>query len=119
MARREFSKAVRAAAFDRANGHCERCSAFLYAGKFVFDHILPDYLGGEPTLDNCKVQCVTCDKPKTAADQTRIAKTKRQHLNHIGAKARKGRPMPGSRASGLSKRMDGTVVRRTPSPETP
>lgn len=119
MTRHEFPAKVKAAAFQRANGNCEGCGAKLYPGKYRYDHDLPDWLGGEPTLENCRVKCDGCDKPKTAADQTRIAKTKRQHLNHIGAKSRKGRPLPGSRASGLSKRMDGRVVRRTPSPETP
>lgn len=112
MTRREFPSKVKAAAFERANGHCEECGAFLMPGRFRYDHVLPDYLGGEPVLENCKVQCVTCDAPKTAADQTRIAKTKRQHLAHIGAKARKGSPMPGSKASGLSKKFSGEVVRR-------
>jgi 5-methylcytosine-specific restriction enzyme A len=42
----------------------------------------------------------------------RIAKAKRQQRAHLGAKARKSRPIPGSRASGLRKRMDGTVERR-------
>lgn len=117
--RTEFSAKVKAQAFERSGGFCEkldaegkRCGLKLQTGKFRYDHILPDWLGGEATLENCCVQCLACDAPKTAADQTRIAKTKRQHLAHIGAKARKGRPIPGSKASGISKKFSGEVVRR-------
>lgn len=116
MTRREFPAKVKAAAFERANGKCEGCGNKLFPGKFRYDHDLPDWLGGEPTLENCRVKCTGCDAPKTAADQTRIAKTKRQHLKHIGAAKPSSRPMPGSRASGLSKGFNGKVVRRpTPS----
>ena len=111
--RREFSAKVCAAAFQRADGRCEgqrngeRCSVRLTVGKYRYDHILPDWLGGEPTLDNCQVICMACDGAKTPADQSRIAKTKRQHAAHIGAKP-KGRGWQ----SKFRKRMDGSVVLR-------
>jgi 5-methylcytosine-specific restriction protein A len=57
MTRREFPPKVRLAAFQRANGHCEDCRARLAPGRFAYDHIVPDALGGEPTLDNCMVLC--------------------------------------------------------------
>lgn len=117
MARHEFPAKVRAAAFERADGRCERihpdgtrCVVKLQVGKFRYDHVLPDWLGGEPTLENCACVCLGCDAPKTAADQTRIAKTKRQHLKHIGARPRSR--MPGSKASGWKKGFDGRAVRR-------
>ncbi len=78
--RREFSKRVMRDAFLRAGGRCEvdGCGARLTAGKFAYDHIIPDALGGEPTLDNCQVACLPCHKEKTGkADIPRIAKTKR------------------------------------------
>lgn len=110
--RREFPAKVRAAAFDRSGGHCEKCTAFLYTGKFAYDHIIADSIGGEPTLSNCAVLCDNCHDEKTAKlDTPRAAKTKRQHSKHIGARPRSR--MPGSRASGLKKRMDGTVERRS------
>ncbi|MEZ2410494.1 HNH endonuclease [Bosea sp. RCC_152_1] len=90
--RREFSRKTRAQAFERSKGHCEACGAHLMPGKFRYDHILPDALGGEPTLENCKVQCVTCDAPKTAADVTRIRKADRQRDKHTGAYERKKWP---------------------------
>ena len=56
-------------------------------GKFIYDHIIPDALGGEPTLENCQVLCSTCDDTKTdTQDIPAIAKVKRIRAKHIGAK---------------------------------
>ena len=84
--RREFPAKVKVAAFERAKGNCQVCGARLTVGKFRYDHKLPDALGGEPTLENCVVQCLACDKPKTADDVRRIRKADRQRRNHIGVK---------------------------------
>jgi 5-methylcytosine-specific restriction endonuclease McrA len=82
--RREFSRQVKRDAFMRANGQCEgepygeRCPVKLTLGKYHYDHVIPDGLGGEPTLDNCAVLCVACHKDKTTTrDVPAIAKTKR------------------------------------------
>ena len=113
--RREFSAKVKVAAFQRAAGHCENCTAFLMPGRFAYDHVLPDGLGGEPVLENCAVLCSACHGSKTASgDVPRIAKMKRQRVSHIGAKARTSRPLPGSKASGLKRHFDGTITRREP-----
>lgn len=52
MNRNEFPRKVRAALESRAAGHCEECGAVLKPGEGEADHILPDALGGRPTLDN-------------------------------------------------------------------
>lgn len=112
MSRREFRKAVKLAAWERCGGVCDKCTTYLFPGRFQYDHDIPDGLGGEPTLDNCLVLCSACHGAKTAkVDVPRIAKTKRVKAAHLGIKATK-RPMPGSRASGLRKRMNGKVERR-------
>lgn len=109
--RREFPKAVKLEAWKHSGGHCQQCTAFLYVGRFHYDHIIADSIGGEPILGNCQVLCDNCHGVKTATlDTPRAAKTKRQHLAHIGARPRSR--MPGSRASGLKKRLDGRVERR-------
>lgn len=54
------------AAFERCRGRCEDCGARLVPGKFEYDHVNPDGLGGEPVLDNCAVRCSTCHALKTA-----------------------------------------------------
>lgn len=63
--RREFSKTVRVQAAARAKGHCETCGLKLPVGGFHYDHDTPDGLGGEPTLENCRVLCLTCHRIKT------------------------------------------------------
>ena len=112
MKRREFPAKVRVAAFERARGHCDSCAAPLFPGKFHYDHVIPDALGGEPTLENCEVLCAACHAEKTAScDVPRIAKAKRQQRKNIGAHKPK-HVIPGSKASGWKKKLDGTTERR-------
>lgn len=89
MARHEFPRSVKVAAFDRCKGSCERCTARLYVGKYHYDHRIPDQMGGEPTLENCTVLCVACHGEKTAKhDVPAIARAKRREAKHIGAKSK-------------------------------
>lgn len=86
MKRREFSNYVKAQAALRANGRCEKCTARL-TGVYHYDHIIPDAMGGEPSLENCALLCKACHDDKThKADVPRIAKTKRQGRKHAGIK---------------------------------
>jgi 5-methylcytosine-specific restriction endonuclease McrA len=113
MARREFKKDVRLAAWKRSDGHCEGCGAFLYVGKYEFDHRIPCALGGEPTLENCVVLCTNCHGAKTAKeDVPRIAKAVRGHAKHIGAKPPSRNPIPGGKRSAWKKKLSGEVVPR-------
>jgi 5-methylcytosine-specific restriction protein A len=89
-ARSEFPAKVKDAAYARSQGRCENktCGVVLTTGKFHFDHILPDALGGKPELVNCAVLCTSCHGAKTAReDVPRIRKADRQRRAHIGAKA--------------------------------
>lgn len=103
LPRREFSRAVRVAAFERAQGRCEHigpdghpCQKKLYPGEFHYDHIIADSIGGEPTLDNCQLLCRAHHAVKTeTVDTPRAAKTKRMRDKHIGAKPK--RPWPKGR----------------------
>lgn len=84
--RREFSKAVKRDALRRADKKCEgeNCGA-LFGMKFHFDHVIADGLGGEPTLENCKVLCHACHADKTRKhDVPLIAKVKRISDKHNG-----------------------------------
>lgn len=110
--RREFSPKVKRAAFERAKGHCEDCGQKLFPGNIEYDHAREDFFEGEPTLDNCVVLCRGCHRVKTAAMRPIVDKTRRQAAKNAGIKA-KSSPLPGSKASGWRKRMDGTVERRT------
>ncbi len=123
--RAEFSKPVRRAALNRAGMVCEgsgsryglpegvRCNQSLGYGV-QFDHDVPDALDGLNDLDNCRAICPGCHKYKTGKnDIPQIRKAARQHDRARGIKSRKGPPMPGTKASGLKKCMDGTVQRRS------
>lgn len=93
MSRQEFSRKTKRDAFMRAGGHCEgtlpngsRCGCKLTVGKMTYDHRIPDWMGGEPTLENCQVLCSPCDKAKTAQDAADRAKAKRREDSHRGIK---------------------------------
>jgi 5-methylcytosine-specific restriction protein A len=107
--RREFPASVRVAAFERAGGSCEKCTAPLVgSNRPQYDHAIPDAVGGEPTLANCLVLCRSCHGRKTSGkDVPEIAKTKRIRAKHLGAA---GKPRGGFRGW---RKLDGTVVWRT------
>lgn len=105
MSRTEFSREVKRAALKRSQNACEavgaaygldpgaRCGASLGHGV-IFDHIVPDGLGGAATLDNCALICLPCNRIKTCGkDVPQIAKMKRQRDKHIGI-TRPKRPWP-------------------------
>jgi 5-methylcytosine-specific restriction protein A len=82
--RRNFPDSIKLAAFERSGGHCEKCTAPLCPGKFRHDHRIPDWMGGEPTLENCWLLCDACDRTKTSQDQRNIAKSRRIRKRHAG-----------------------------------
>lgn len=91
MARREFSKKVQREAFLRAGGQCEgilptggRCACKLQVGRFQYDHVIADALGGHPVLSNCEVLCTACHKAKTDSDKAAIARAVRREDRHLG-----------------------------------
>lgn len=86
--RTEFPQKVRKAAFRRccqqcnvegvANipgvPQCEGCGNQLRPGGIFYEHMDPDGLGGEPTLDNCQVRCTNCKVKKDKVDNARMVK---------------------------------------------
>lgn len=110
--RSEFNRKTRQLALDRAAGHCEVCTTPLATGKYIFDHRLPDALGGTNTLENCIVQCKACDAPKTKADIQRIRKADRQRAHYAGTKTPSRTPMPFGRFSKWKRKMNGDIVER-------
>lgn len=122
--RQEFTKGTKREAWARCGKRCEglrpnglRCDANLEHKPKHFDHTIPDAIGGKNDLQNCQVLCVPCHDDKTRKiDIPVIAKSKRVADKYEGIPSRgpklQGRPIPGSKASGLRKRMNGTVERR-------
>jgi 5-methylcytosine-specific restriction endonuclease McrA len=92
--RREFLSGVKLAAWDRCrdeHGHhrCERCLG-LIVGRAQYDHITPDGLGGEPTLDNCQVLCASCHRTKThEEDRPVMTRADNQKKSHAGVRRSK------------------------------
>ena len=84
----EFPRKVKAAAFQRANGHCEACGV-PFKGGAEYDHVLPAALGGEPSLANCRAICQPCHKLKTTDDVRTIRKADRMRDKASGAKTAK------------------------------
>ena len=82
MPRREFPKQVKRARLAHANGHCEGCGQPLQPRRYEFDHDDPDWRGGEPTFENCRVLCkgpgtMRCHEIKTAGEAPLKAKSDR------------------------------------------
>lgn len=113
----EFSRSTKRHILKRSGGICERhlwrrgepCTK----PAREFDHILADGLGGEATVINGAHLCLACHREKSGKEDTprmRKADAQREALYKVTNK--RHRPMPGSRASGLKKHMDGRVTRR-------
>src|SRR4051812_25861230 len=115
MKRQEFSRRTKLQAWDRSDGRCEVpwCNAKLQTGRIEYDHRIPNELGGDNSLENCVVLCKPCHAAKTHKhDAPAIAKSRAVRASHVGARTVK-RLIPGSKGSGLRKKLDGTVWRET------
>lgn len=112
MPRREFSVATKKAAWARCGGRCEGCGGeFTAANPPQYDHEIEDALGGEPTLENCKVlgaRC--CHQPKSSARAATVAKAHRIARKAAGITRRKSSLTHPT----LKRRVDGVVVPRHP-----
>jgi 5-methylcytosine-specific restriction endonuclease McrA len=99
--------------FERHGGVCHISGRKIRAGEpWECDHIIALCNGGEHRERNLAPALAQPHREKTAADVAERAKIDRIRKRHLGLAKPKGRPMPGSRASGIKKRMDGTVERR-------
>lgn len=81
------------------------------AGEAIeFDHETALINGGENREANLRALRRPCHAVKTRADVAEKATVARKRAKHLGFKKPKSR-IPGSKGTGLRKRMDGTVVR--------
>lgn len=105
---------VRVRVFDAKGGRCHKCTREIPpAEAWTCEHLIAIINGGPNRESNLDVTCGWCLPEKNAADVAEKASVYAKRAKHLGVK-KSSRPMPGSRASGLRKRFDGTVVRRTP-----
>lgn len=74
------------------------------------DHAIPLIIGGQHRESNLQWLCVECHSSKTKRDVKLKSKMAKSRQREQGIRKTK-HPIPGSRASGWRKRMDGTVER--------
>ena len=99
---------------DRQHMKCRHCGRAI-VGRLCppqADHIFAIINGGENRESNLKMLCRECHADKTAGDLEEKATVARVKSKHRGLGKHKSRPMPGTRASGIRKKMDGTVEKR-------
>jgi hypothetical protein len=104
---------VRIRIFILADGRCGCCSRRLRPGDaWICDHKIALINGGKNQESNLQVLCDWCDrKVKTPADVAEKSVAARKRAAHIGIKRRSPKPLPGTKASGIRKRMNGAVER--------
>lgn len=113
MKRKRLSRLQRTRVFDTHAGICCICGGSIGSKPWIVEHIVALEFGGADDESNMGPAHVEpCARTKTSAEWRRKTKADRQRAFHLGVKRRKTRPMPGTVASGIRKRFDGTVERR-------
>lgn len=101
---------VRLRVLKKFNECCAKCERKIASGvKWICDHIVALINGGENREQNLQPLCTWCEPDKTAADVAVKSKTYDLRRKSFLPREAKSRPMPGSRASGIRKRMNGKV----------
>lgn len=110
---RRMSTTRRVRIFDTAGGLCHLCERKIRVGEaWDVEHVIPYALTRDDSDENLRPAHVGCHKAKTKDDVATIAKAKRVSAKHRGAKAPSRNPIPGSKASGLKRKMNGEIVKR-------
>lgn len=104
---------VRVRVFERHGGICHLSGRRITAADlWDVDHVVALVNGGKHCESNLAPALRDKHREKTVSDVAEKSMISRKRAKHLGLRP-KGRSMPGSKASGLRKRMDGTVERRT------
>lgn len=105
---------VRVRVFQEHGGKCHIAGRKIEEGEpWDLDHVVALINGGENRESNLAPALRDKHREKTKADVAEKSKVYHKTGKNIGLSFRKGRPMPGSKASGFKKLMNGTVERRT------
>lgn len=111
--RPSWTAAQRLKIFLANDGRCHLCTRKIAQGDdWIVEHPKARGLQGSDHIQDMKPAHVDCHKPKTAAEIAIMRKADRMGKAHLGIKRRKGKPIPGSRASRFKRRIDGSVVLR-------
>ena len=103
---------IRVRNFIEFGGICQACGLLIGGKRWITDHRIAIINGGRNCESNLRPIHEVCDKTKTAEDVAEKSLVYRKVAKNLGVKRRKGRPIPGSKASGLKKSLDGTVTKR-------
>lgn len=103
---------VRTRVFKKFNSICCECDLPIIGKRWICDHRIAIVNGGENRETNLGPIHETCDKTKTAADVGQKSKVYHKTAKHIGVKLRKGRPLPGTRDSGIKRPFFGPAINR-------
>lgn len=103
---------VRLRIFERYGGVCQcGCTRKIAAGeKWQVDHGMALINGGKNRENNMRPLLTAHHKQKTKADVAEKSAVFESRKRHLGLKVSK-HPLPGSRASGIRRRMNGRVER--------
>lgn len=113
--RPKWTAKQRAEIFRDNKGECYLCERKIAPGEaWEAEHPKARGLGGSDKQEDMRPVHIDCHEPKTKADVAIMRKADRQAKAHLGLKAKSGRPIPGSKASGWKKTMSGEVIRRVP-----
>jgi len=114
--RRSISTKERLRLFALHGGRCHICGDRIDGIREPWDveHVIPWALTRDDSDKNRQPahRGGSCHGAKTKTDVKAIAKAKRIEAKHKGAWAKKGRAIPGSKASGMKRGFDGRVTRR-------
>jgi 5-methylcytosine-specific restriction endonuclease McrA len=111
--RKRLSTKARLELFLRFDGRCHICKLRIHPGeKWETEHVIPIAQGGEDGGSNLQPAHTQCHAEKTKKDAADTARAKRRQAIHLGARAPSRNPIPGGKASGWKRKMNGEVVRR-------
>ena len=113
MSGRRMSTTRRLRIFERARGLCHICERPIDGTREAWEaeHVIPYALTRDDSDANLAPAHVACHARKTKGDVSAIAKAKRVAAKFTGA-YRPRSTLPGSKASGLKRTIDGRILRR-------
>ena len=104
---------VRLRVFEAHGGICHLSGRRIQAGEpWDCDHVVALVNGGEHRESNLAPALRDKHREKTALDVREKSIVRRKRMKSIGIAPKKGRPMPGSKASKFKRKMNGEVVLR-------
>lgn len=104
---------VRLRVFEAHGGICHLSGRRIQAGEpWDCDHVVALINGGQHRESNLAPALRDKHREKTALDVREKSIVRLKRMKSLGIAPKKSRPMPGSKASGFRKRMNGEVERR-------